>query len=65
MVAKYQVDRPRHQVLEGWKRVYPKLGGMVIPVVMGMGRWEPEGNCLWMVPRRCWVGRVYLLPLRR
>jgi hypothetical protein len=65
MVAKYQVDRPRHQVLEGWKRVYPKSRGMVIPVERGKGCWAPKGNFLWMVPRRCWVGRVYLLPLHR
>jgi hypothetical protein len=65
MVEKYQVDRPLHLMLEGWRRVFPKSRGMVIPVVMGMGRWAPKGNFQLMVPRRCWVGRVYLSPLRR
>jgi len=65
MVEKYQVDRPRHLMLAGLKRVFPKSRGMVIPVVMGMGRWVLKGNFQLMVPRRCWVGRVYLLQLRR
>lgn len=59
------MDRPRRLVLEGWKRVYPKSRGMVIPAVKGMGHWAPKGNFQLMVLRRCWVGMVYLLPLRR
>jgi hypothetical protein len=65
MVEKYQVDRHRHLKLAGLRRVYPRLGGMVVPAERGKGHWVPEGSFQLMVLRRCWVDRVYLLPLRR
>ena len=65
MVEKCPVDRHRHPELAGSRQAYPKSRVMVVPAVMGMGRSVPEGNFLLMVPRRRWVGRVYLLQLRR